>query len=201
MNRLYRKTFDQVRMPAEKALSMRAELASRCSDNEKEDIMNKKHLLRRPVVLAAAVLLICALSVTALAYGGQITQLMCGAVIETVLDENGDNQSSVHWDTGNSVSPVETRDDGRVYFVLNGEEWDITGEFTYELPYIHEYTDALNQRHAFIVGGGKDAVGWGEFIWDDTGLILGGSTSFGTPGGSEDAPWFHAAMDILGLPW
>lgn len=202
MKSLYQKTFDKVRLPEDRAGVLRAGLASRCSQKETEaEKMNKQKFIRRPFVLAAAILLICALSVTAFAYGGRVYQTMTGGVIEVGLDEKGNPHVSSSLDMDNALAPVEARADGRVYLVVNGENRDITDEFSCTKPYIYECTDDLGKRHAFIIGGEPDAVGWSEFIWDETGTILGGNSMFATPGGADEALWFRAAMKTLGLPW
>lgn len=201
MKQLYKNAFDHISMAEDVSQAMGRDLVLRCSRTETEDhTMKKKAFLRRPLVLAAAILLVCALSVTAFAQNSRITQLLCGAVIETVQDERGNNQSSVTWDMENSICPVEVRSDGQVYFILNGEMRNVTGEFSYEQPFLYEYTDEMSQRHVFILGGEADAVGWAEYIWDASGMMLGGSASFPTPAGPDEAPWFHVAMERLDLP-
>ena len=69
MNQLYRRTFNHVTMPEDHAQSLRAELASHCSNNEMEVIPMKKHLVRRSTSFLVAAILIAAMSVSALACG------------------------------------------------------------------------------------------------------------------------------------
>lgn len=204
MDRLYQKTFDQVSLPEERAGSIRAVLALRCSQTETEaGNMNKHTFLRRPTAVLAAILLVGILSVTAFAYGDRIVEhvytLMSGGTMEQGIDENGDAYVCGTMDT--TVSLVEVREDGRVYLTAGEEELDITGEFSYTEPYLYECTGEDGLRHVFVVGGETDAIGWSEFIWDENGLPTGGSSQFGTPNGREDAPWLDAAMETLGLPW
>ena len=159
----------------------------------------KKHVsLRRPLVLAAILILAFALSITAFAYGMRRFDLMTGGVIRHGVDEAGN--SYVEGTLGSEIEPIEYRD-GRVWLTVNGENRDITGEFSYTEPYIYECTGPDGLRHAFIIGGETDAVGWVEFLWDERGFPTGGGGHFGTPEGSSDAPWLHAGTDILGLPW
>ena len=56
-------------------------------------------------------------------------------------------------------------------------------------------------RHAFIIGGDLDALGWAEFFWNEDGIPQGGAAHFGTPEGSDDAPWLDAGKTQLNLPW
>lgn len=69
MNQLFKRTFDHVTMPEDHARSLRAALASHCSDNEMEVIPMKKNFVRRSTSFLVAVILIAAMSVSALACG------------------------------------------------------------------------------------------------------------------------------------
>lgn len=202
MNRLYQKTFDQVALPEDRADSIRTVLASRCSRMETE--ANMKHtFLRRPTAVLAAVLLIGSLSVTAFAYGGRVVErvytFMTGGTIEQSVDENGTGLSGVS--IGTEQSPLEIREDGTIWLMVNGEALDITGEFSYTEPYIHDGTGEDGLRHVLVVGGETDAIGWSEFLWDENGLPAGGTSQLATPAGREDAPWLEAALETLDLPW
>ena len=206
MERLYRKMFDQVRMSEEQARRVRTSLASRCSQIEMEAIpMKQAKYVRRPIMAVAIVVLVCALSVTAFAASGgfgKVYQLMSGGVQQDVLDENGNVigvEGSV--DLDKVEPPVELREDGRLYLVVNGENQDITDQCSYTEPYIYECTGEDGLRHAFVVGGDLDAIGWAEFMWDEDGLPAAGAASFGTSAGTSDAPWLDAGKDALNLPW
>lgn len=69
MNQLYKRTLDHVTMPQERVKSIRASLASRCSNNEMEVIPMKKNYVRRSASLLIAAILLAIMSVSALAYG------------------------------------------------------------------------------------------------------------------------------------
>lgn len=64
-----KRTFDHVTMPEDHARSLRSALASHCSDNETEVIPMKKNFVRRSTSFLVAVILIAAMSVSALACG------------------------------------------------------------------------------------------------------------------------------------
>ena len=204
MNHLYQKTFDQVHMPEKHYQSLRETLASQCSQSDMEaNHMTTKTFLRRSVAVAAAILLVGVLSATAFAYGGRIVesvyQFMTGGMIEQGVDEDGTAYSCGTADT--TVSPLELREDGSIWLIVNGEATEITDQFSYTTPYIKDCTGEDGLRHVFIVGGDLEAIGWSEFVWDENGLPAGGTTSYGTSKGREDAPWLDAAMATLGLPW
>jgi len=113
---------------------------------------------------------------------------MTGGTIEQGIDENGVNYSAGSSDTSREVAPMEVRKDGSVWFVANGEDADITGQFSYTTPYIHDCTGEDVLRHVFIVGGEPDAIGWSEFVWDEDGMPVGGTSSYGTSAGRDDTP-------------
>lgn len=205
MNDLYRQTFDQIGLPEDKTQALRDKLASRSSQSETEELKMKnatnhtRPILRRTGTLLAAALLICALSVSALAYGGvQIYQMLTGGVIEQGETEDGAYCSGIS--IGDEVEPVKVMD-GRLILTINGENKDITDQCSYTEPYIYECVTEDGLRHSFIIGGDLDAIGWAEFIWDEDNMPKGGAAEFGTPGGTDDAPWFAAGKEKLGLPW
>lgn len=203
MKHLYQKTFEQIKMPEARAAALRTTLASRCSQTEKEAIpMKHTKFFRRPMAAVAAVVLIVALSATAFAYSGGFYRFMTGGSIQDVVDENG-NVTGVQGqvDLDQVVDPVELREDGRLYLTIDGQDTDITGLCSYETPYIYECTGLDGLRHAFIIGGDLDAIGWAEFFWNEDGMPQGGAAHFGTSEGPDDAPWLEAGKDQLGLPW
>lgn len=191
MRKLYRKTFDQVRMDADRDRETRALLASRCS--EKEAIMKKHSNFRRSVTLAATIVLVLALSVSVFAFGGRIYRFMTGGVVSA----GGEDVSGY---TEAMTAPVEERD-GRLYLIINGENRDITDLCSYMEPYIYTCTGDDGLQHAFVIGGEAGAIGWAEFFWNEEGLPMAGSAAFGTGEGSADAPWLDAGMKELNLPW
>lgn len=69
MNQLYQRTFDHVTMPEERAKSIRASLASRCSHNETEVNPMKKNIVRKSTSFLVAAILIATMSISALACG------------------------------------------------------------------------------------------------------------------------------------
>lgn len=203
MKQLYQKTFDQIKLPEERAAALRSTLASRCSQTEKEaQPMKFIRRFHRPAVAVAALVLVFALSATALAYGGQFYRFMTGGVTRDIVDKDG-NVIGVEgqMDLEQITDPVELREDGKLYLTVGGQDTDITGLCSYETPYIYECTGSDGLRHAFIIGGNPDAIGWAEFIWDEDGLPRSGQVSFGTSGGSDDAPWLDAGKEQLDLPW
>lgn len=202
MEPLYRRTFDQVRMSGEAAERVRASLASRCAQ-KKLEVNNMKNTtkIRRPLAAAAALCAALVLTVTAFASSGlaeHVFHMLSGDTISVGMDESG----NVRVDQALSeepVSPVEVREDGRVFFTAGGEELDITGQFSYETPYVRECTDADGQCHVFIIGGEPDAVGWAECMLEDGDTIAMSAFVLNLAPEAEDqpAPWLGAGMEQL----
>ncbi len=203
MKQLYQKTFEQIKLPEDRAADLRASLASRCSQTKKEAIpMKHTKLFHRPAAAIAAVVLVVALSATAFAYSGGFYQFMTGGSVQNIVDEDGNiTGTQAQVDLNQVTDPVEVREDGRLYLTIGGQDTDITGLCSYETPYIYECTGLDGLRHAFIIGGDLDALGWAEFFWNEDGIPQGGAAHFGTPEGSDDAPWLDAGKTQLNLPW
>lgn len=206
MEKYYKHTFDQVQMPEDKATAIRSMISSRSIQTIQEDhSMKNKPIVRRFSFALVAIILVCSLSVTAFAHGEKIVeaiyQFITGGFTEKGIDEKGNAYSGGSMDMNTITAPMEIREDGKVYLTINGENKDITNEFSYTTPYIYECVGNDGLRHVFVIGGNLDAIGWSEFLWDDNGLPSAGQSMFGTPNGSDDAPWLDAAIEELGLPW
>lgn len=61
-------------------------------------------------------------------------------------------------------TPFTEYRDGRVYFVANGEELDITEEFSEEEPFTYIYTDRMFMEHYIAIGGTAENPGWLEMV-------------------------------------
>ena len=129
-----------------------------------------KFALLGAAVILAAVVLALALSASVFAFGGQIYHYATGASVEVATVDDGQNVAVIARET---AEPVVERD-GRVYVVLDGAESDITGKFSYEEPYIYTGTGENGWRHALVVGGTLEELGWAEFFWDEAGTPFAG---------------------------
>lgn len=69
MNQLYKKTFDHIKLPEQRAQSLCTELISYCSMNEQEVTHMNRTIIRRSHTLLVAVILLVAMSASALACG------------------------------------------------------------------------------------------------------------------------------------
>lgn len=202
-NRLYQRTFDQIRMSGEGTDRVRSELASRCAQKELEEInMKNRTGTRRPLAAIVAVCAVLALSVTAFASSGiaeRVFHMLSGDTISVGMDEDGEAYVSEGFVGDAPASPVEERG-GRLYFTAGGEDIDITGLCSYETPYLHTLTDAGGQRHVFIIGGEPGAIGWAECMMDGDGEAALGAfvVTLAPEAGDAPAPWLDAGMELLG---
>ena len=191
----YKQTFDAVCMSPESHERIRSELSARISENQKEDniVSIKSRSTKKLLVAVAAAIIILALStIVAFAYGDQIVQLLGGGQI--VTERTGNGYSTSISITSENPDPIEIRD-GRVFFILNGSETDITDYCTESTYFHHEETTEKGYRHVFIVGGTPDLLGWAEFIWDDTGLMIGSSMVY-QPDDNDALPkWLELATE------
>ena len=199
MDPLYQRTFDQVRMSEEGTRRVRAQLASRCAQKElEESTMRSNEKTRRPLAAIAAVCAVLALSVTALASSGLAERVFHMFTGDTItVTENEDGSVSADFDGETPASPVETRD-GRLWFIANGEEIDITDQVSSETPYLHECLDADGQRHLFIIGGEPDAIGWAECMVDAGGAMSAFVLSLSPEAEDQPTPWLDAALAQMG---
>lgn len=221
MDPLYRKTFDQLTMDKRRAGELRTRLAHRCAERNKEERnMKQSRNTRRPLAALIAVGVVLALTVTAFAYGDQIFQVFhmmtgdvtfSGEILEEGAGENGAFYTLVEGTVtaDNSTSPVEVRD-GRLYFIMNGEEIDITDQVSNETPYLYDCIGPDGLRHIFLVGGTPETPGWMEISVEegpDGACQLAGCTAGyeNEAGDLTDAPWFLAGLEQMktrfGLDW
>jgi len=151
---------------------------------------------KRPLTAAIAIVAILSLLTTgfAFAYGSQIIQLLGGGRIETGKTSDGNDNISV--DTGFVSDPVEVRD-GKVYFVLDGTNKDITSYCTETTFYQYEQIADNGYRHVVVVGGTSDNLGWGEFVWDENGDMVGNNATFHEDKYGERPEWLKLAEETL----
>lgn len=136
------------------------------------------------VLIAAAVVAVCVIGGTAAAIANPV--IMTGRFItptgtefEYKVDGNGAYDVVTRGDT---VMPIKS-EDGKLYFVLNGESVDVTDIIDRETPYIYSYDIDENEKPGYIiVGGTPEEYGYVELYY------------------VEEAGWFssgHAEGDHL----
>jgi len=163
---------------------------------------------RKHIIVTAVMAAILALSLTAYAYGNvilaQIASWNGNSLIERYVDENGNLTHGVSYGAGDIKLPTELRD-GRLYFIVNDVDIDITDIVISGQPFNWDYTDSDGNIHYFIVGGEIDNIGFAEYIKDADNDWLGGySHNIITPDMEtpEDHPmWYQVGRENIDCPW
>lgn len=121
----------------------------------------KRPSRRGRVVLTAAVLLLGALVLTAAALPGFWSLLG----VHFSVNESEDGQTILYsYIDGVAECPVEVAE-GRVWFVLDGQRIDITGQFNDEHAYVYETTNPETGLPNYIlVGWSAGGIGYGEIV-------------------------------------
>lgn len=175
---------------------------------EKEIIQmtNRKKILR-PILAAC---LAMALGITAYAYGSETIRRIWGwgnnLEVSTSVEEDGSEASTVIVHTDNLTEPVEIRD-GRMFFVVNDENIDITGQVSTEKAYQYEYRDEDGITHFWLVGlleeGVLEHFGYAEYLKNDEGEWVGGySARINTePDGHTAVKWLEIVKESYHIPW
>ena len=100
--------------------------------------------------------------------------------------------------------------DGRLYFVGNGENLDITDQITEEKPYYYTYIDSYGLTHYMAVGysGTIENYGIYEFIrevkegqLDREGWVTGSGRNFLNMATETCYPWVETLWQDLNIPW
>ncbi|MDE7244842.1 MAG: hypothetical protein K2O18_12835 [Oscillospiraceae bacterium] len=195
--KLYQRTFDQAHMSAERTAEIRQMLAGRGADHDREVSTMMKSRKKTAAVLAVCAVL--ALSVTAFASGGGLThvfQMLSGPAIQLAPSADGNYYFEGEREE-EPVSPVELREDGRLYLTVNGENRDITDECSYETPYVYTCAGEDGLQHTFIIGGEPESIGWIEYAGDEDEDFAVGGTVVEIPGDTplKNLPWLNEGLE------
>ena len=139
---------------------------------------------------AAAIFLVCLLSVGGVAYamtdgfhvlftfisGGAIYETSEGGVMTTT------SVSGTASETGDEPGVPLLLEDGRLYFTGDGGKTDITDLISETEPYFIDVIDEKGNTHKFIVGGRPEEgyYGYDEMIIDTEGAFRGGAGRWGS---------------------
>ena len=162
-----------------------------------------RHFVRRIVILAAALVLMLALSMTAYAVGTSIYGWGGNFEVRHTKTKGGEKTESV-LHTESLTEPVRFEDD-RMIFIVNGEEIDITDQISETKPFHYEYTDAEGIIHYWIVGrNGPELTnyGYGEFLYKEGENWLGGYSARANLDKDGKGPdWLQNGKKELNIPW
>ena len=128
-----------------------------------------------------------ALSLVGFAFANHIIKLLGGGKIEQGKTIFGEDFVSIS--TGIVHAPVKVEGE-EIYFILDGQNINITDQCTDSSFYKYEKTDDNGYRHVVVIGGTFDNVGVGEFIWDEMDNFIGSNASFNS---HEEPEWLKSA--------
>ena len=177
-----------------------------------EENMNREKVFkptRKLLSVCICAALICALGVTAYAYGGEVISRIFGwgnnFEISQSIDENGEEVSVSILYTERLTDPVVIQD-GRMIFIVNNESMDISDQVSESEAFRYDYTDEKGNTHFWCVGLNSDDInnyGYAEYIKDPHGEWAGGyHARVNTEAdGSTSAQWLESAKSAWNIPW
>lgn len=118
----------------------------------------RKRMPRKKKVLLAAALAAVMLVLVGAGFPSVIYRL-AGGTVGFIQDASS---RTIHYQQD---APLMELEDGRLYFVLDGERTDITDLIDEETPYIYNGTDReTGMTYYIILGGTPDHYGWFQWI-------------------------------------
>lgn len=135
-------------------------------------VKKKRSTARKMAVLAAA--LAACLALVGFTWGEQIIQLMSGGQVTIGHGYGTVTMSDGYDEAGNPT--VIALEEGRLWFVADGQRLDVTDRMDDETPYVHTLIDGQGNLHYWIVGGTPEDYGWFEGVKLPDGSGGGGGT-------------------------
>ena len=149
--------------------------------------------------LVAAVILILAIGMVT--YAAKPSLFGWGGNFE-VRDTGHGTESVLHTDS--LVDPVEV-EDGRLWFIVNGEHIDITDEISETEPFLYEYTDEGGVIHYWLIGkNGPELENWGygEYLYKpEENWMAGYSARTNLDPDSEGPAWLEKGREQINFYW
>lgn len=161
---------------------------------------SREHNMRKAgtkLILAAA--LVSLLAITASAAGMRLMQGW-GGNMEVLSREEG---MEVHVHTDNLTEPVEIRE-GRMWFVVNGENRDITDEISQTEAFTYTFMDEQGITHYWVLGLNGEELenyGYAEYLKTDTWQAGYSARVNSNPDGTTDAVWLERWKEENNCPW
>ena len=149
------------------------------------------------LILIAAV--VCLMTVTVSA--DSVRQLFgWGGNMEITQHDDG---AEVRIFTDNLTEPVEIRD-GRMFFIVNGENIDITDQVSQTKAFTYQYVDEQSVTHMWVVGLNSEELenyGYAEYLKTDTWQGGYSARVNGNADGTTEAQWLEIWKAENDCPW
>ena len=116
---------------------------------------------------------------------------------------DGGIENTVYVHTEDMTQPVRF-EDGRMIFIVNGEELDITDQVSETQAFTYQYTDAEGITHGWLVGkNGPEPTnyGYGEYLASDKGWFTGYTARVNLDPDSDGPAWLRNGKAELGVTW
>lgn len=164
---------------------------------------------RRAVLVCTCVILLMGLTMTAWAYGDQVLEHIFGwgnnMELTTGMNEDGNTFSWVLVHTEDLTDPVRL-EEGRMIFLVNGEELDITDQVSQTKSFRYEYIDEAGNTHLWLVGLNSEELanyGYAEYIKGASGTWTCGYSARVNieEDGTAAAQWLEIAKGELDISW
>ena len=174
-----------------------------------KDMKNKRVFNKKIMAVCTCCLAMFGVGATVYAHNYQIINKIFGwgnnFEITQEVDENGETSSISILHTDNLTEPVKI-DDGKIYFVVNDEEIDITDKISETTAFEYEYTDDEGNTHIWLVGLNSDNIedyGYAEYIKNIDGDWTGGYSARVNieSDGKTNAEWLENAKSEKTIPW
>jgi len=206
MKQQVKQMYEQIKMPASCVQAIR-----RAAENQAREETRPVPSRRRPAAVAAAFL--AAVLVAGLAFNTEVRaavdQFLKRYVFyqdTAVIEIDGDGTAMTSYDTGAPLF-AQVRD-GRIFFVANGEDLDITDQTSLEEPFLYTYVDDQNVEHSLIVGGTPENFGVHAFFREhgvhansQDGWLGGYGSNYLDPDTGKAYPWLEKAWEELHIAW
>ena len=151
---------------------------------------------KRLLTFALAAALVLALSLTA--YAGHTLSGWGGNMEIRAEKTDGGVAAEVHVHTDDLTEPVSF-EDGRMFFIVNGEHIDITDQVSETQPYLYRFTDEEGVTHYWVVGKNgpePEHYGFAEYLQPPEGDWTAGYVARTD---NNSAPWLDKAIEELGF--
>ena len=161
---------------------------------------NQKKPRKNAVMLLLLAAVISLLTITVSA--DSVRQLFgWGGNMEITQYDDGGAEVRIH--TEKLTEPVEIRD-GRMYFVVNGENLDITDQVSQTKAFTYQYVDNQGITHDWVVGLNSENIenyGYAEYLKTDT--WQGGYSARVNinADGTTQAQWLEIWKQENNCPW
>ena len=171
------------------------------------EMKHRPNYKKRLATVSVCAALLFALTVSAFAVGGDTLSRLLGwdghIEVHKLENEIGETIESIHY----GISEPVRIEDGRMYFIANGEEEDITDIVTKGETYSYTYEDGEGYTYLILVGLNAEELesyGYAEFIKTPEGSWCGGhahNIDYTETADGEVCLWLEQGKEEYYLPW